>query len=97
MERKNRKSGSTILYLTLTSVQQGTRRKSTSGTGNCQCKNALFIEIIAHLVFDKFAATSARRLMFGPPINNSGYAPEPDVCFCTICCAVLLDQNMDAL
>ena len=26
---KNRKSGSTILYLTLTPVQQGTRRKST--------------------------------------------------------------------
>ena len=29
MERKNGKSGSTILYLTLTHVQQGTRRKST--------------------------------------------------------------------
>ena len=29
MERKNGKSGSTILYLTLTPVQQGTRRKST--------------------------------------------------------------------
>ena len=29
MERKNRKSGSTILYLTLTPVQQGTRRKRT--------------------------------------------------------------------
>ena len=29
MERKNRKSGSTIFYLTLTPVQQGTRRKST--------------------------------------------------------------------
>ena len=29
MERKNRKSGSTILYLTLTPVQQGTRRNST--------------------------------------------------------------------
>ena len=30
MERKNRKSGSTIFYLTLTTVQQGTRRKSRS-------------------------------------------------------------------
>ena len=29
MERKNRKSGSIIFYLTLTPVQQGTRRKST--------------------------------------------------------------------
>ena len=29
MQRKNRKSGSTILYLTITPVQQGTRRKST--------------------------------------------------------------------
>ena len=29
MERKNRKSGSTIFYLTLTPVQQGTRRKGT--------------------------------------------------------------------
>ena len=29
MERKNRKSGSTIFYLTLTPVQQGTSRKST--------------------------------------------------------------------
>ena len=29
MERKNRKSGSTILYPTFTPVQQGTRRKST--------------------------------------------------------------------
>ena len=29
MERKNRKSGSTILYLNFTHVQQGTRRKST--------------------------------------------------------------------
>ena len=29
IERKNRKSGSTIFYLTLTPVQQGTRRKST--------------------------------------------------------------------
>ena len=29
MERKNGKSGLTILYLTLTPVQQGTRRKST--------------------------------------------------------------------
>ena len=34
MERKNRKSGSTILYLTLTHVQQGTRRKSIFG-GHC--------------------------------------------------------------
>ena len=29
MERKNRKSGSTILYLTFIPVQQGTRRKSS--------------------------------------------------------------------
>ena len=29
MERKNRKSGSTLLYQTLTPVYQGTRRKST--------------------------------------------------------------------
>ena len=31
LERNNQKSGSTIFYLTLTHVQQGTKRKSTFG------------------------------------------------------------------
>ena len=86
MKRKNRKSGSTILYLTLTPVQQGTRRKSirkaktiaTSGPDPFIC-----ITFVIYLYY--IYQTVAMNIILSP----HSYFREPDI-FMPLCCRYAL-------